>query len=150
MFQPVLVSKSLRDRGEPDPGVTTVDRSGLDVRVTTLERTLVDVLDRPDLGGGWEEVWRSLESVPFVDLNEVVDYALLLGNATTVGKVGFFLEQHREPLHVSDEHLRPLQAHAPSGPHSIRRGAGGSNVFLPTWNLVVPRAIVDRTWEEVT
>lgn len=149
-FQPVLVSKPLRDRGEPDPGITTADRSGLDVRLTTLERTLVDVLDRPDLGGGWEEVWRSLESVPFLDLNEVVDYALLLGNATTVAKVGLFLEQHQDTLSVDNEHLQRLRMHAPVGPHSIRRGAGGSNVFLPTWNLVVPRAIVDRTWEEVT
>ncbi len=33
------------------------------VRVTAFERTLVDVLDAPDLGGGWEEVWRSLEMV---------------------------------------------------------------------------------------
>ncbi len=47
--------KALRDRRQEDIGVETVDRSGLDVRVTRLERTLVDVLDRPDLGGGWEE-----------------------------------------------------------------------------------------------
>ena len=64
-FRPVLVPKSLREGNQDDFGVTTVDRSGLDVRATTLERTLVDILDRLDLGGGWEEVWRSLESVSF-------------------------------------------------------------------------------------
>lgn len=64
--------------------------SGVDLRVTSLERTLVDVLDRPDLSGSWEEIWRSLESIEFFDLDQVITYALLLGNATTAAKVGFF------------------------------------------------------------
>ena len=33
-------------------GVNAEERSGVSVRVTSLERTLVDVLDRPDLSGG--------------------------------------------------------------------------------------------------
>ena len=82
------------------------------LRVTNLERTLVDVLDRPGLSGSWEEIWRSLESVEFFDLDKVVEYALLLGNATTAAKVGFFLEQHRETLMVEDRHLKELQVPA--------------------------------------
>ncbi len=42
------------------------------MRVASLERTLVDVLNRPRYPGGWEEVWRSLESVAFFDLDRVV------------------------------------------------------------------------------
>lgn len=74
-----------------------MDRAGLSVRVTSLERTLVDVLVRPDLGGGWEEIWRSLEMVEFFDLDVVIDYTLLFENATTAAKVGFFLELRRRP-----------------------------------------------------
>ena len=66
--------------------------------MTGLERTLVDVLNRPDLTGSWEEIWRSLESVEFFDLDKVAEYVHLLGNATTAAKVDFFLEQHREAL----------------------------------------------------
>jgi len=43
-----------------------------------LERTLVDVLDAPEHGGGWEEIWLSLESVEFFDLDAVIEYALKL------------------------------------------------------------------------
>ena len=53
-----------------------VDRAGLAVRVTSLERTLVDVLDRTDLSGGWEEIWRSLEMVEFFDLDVVIHPAV--------------------------------------------------------------------------
>jgi predicted transcriptional regulator of viral defense system len=148
-FRPVRVPRALRDKGAPDAQVTKIDLAGLDVRVTTLERTLVDVLDRPDLGGGWEEVWRSLEAVSFFDLDSVAEYALLLGNSTTTAKVGFFLEQHRDALAVEEHHLQRLRAHRPHQPHYADRRDGGENVFLRDWNLVVPVALVERTWGEV-
>ena len=98
-----------------------MDRSGMEVRVTSLERTMVDVLNRPDVAGGWEEIWRSLESVEFFDLDKVVEYALLLGNATTAAKVGFFLEQHREPLMIEEKHLKSLHGLRPRQPHYLDR-----------------------------
>lgn len=91
--------------------VKEADRAGLSVRVTSLEHTLVDVLDRPDPGGGWEEIWRSLEMVEFFDLDVVIEYTLLLENATTAAKVGFFLEQHKEALMVEVSHLESLRAY---------------------------------------
>jgi len=57
--------------------------------VTSLERTQVDVLVRPDLGGGLEEVWRFLESVEYFDVERVTNYMLKLRSATAVVKVGF-------------------------------------------------------------
>lgn len=148
-FRPVRVPRALLEKDAADTQVTTVDRAGLDAKVTTLERTLVDLLDRPDLAGGWEEIWRSLEAVSFFDLGAVVDYALLLGNSTTIAKVGFFLEQHREPLAVDDAHLRPLRARAPRQPHYLDRKDAGENFLLHDWNLIVPAGIVARTWQEV-
>ena len=69
-------------------GVISRKRSGVELRVTNFERTFVDVLDRPDLTGSWEEIWRSLESIEFFDLDQVVEYVLLLENATTAARWG--------------------------------------------------------------
>jgi predicted transcriptional regulator of viral defense system len=148
-FNPVMPPKRLRDLGAADFGVTVVDRSGLDVRVTTLERTLVDVLDRPDLGGGWEEVWRSLESVEYFNLEAVVEYTRLLGSATTAAKVGFFLEQHQDTLMVDAKYLVQLREYAPRQPHYMDRTDNGRGVLVSAWNLIVPAAVVNRAWEEV-
>jgi predicted transcriptional regulator of viral defense system len=54
---------ALAAKGEEMWGVIRRNRSGVDLRITILERTLVDVLDRPDLSGSLEEIWRSLENV---------------------------------------------------------------------------------------
>jgi len=114
-----------------------------------LERTLVDVLDRPDLSGGWEEIWRSLESIEFFDLDSVVEYALLLRNATTAAKVGFFLDQHREPLMVEDRHLNSLHHLRPQQPHYLERTRRKSGRLVSEWNLVIPTEVLDRAWGDV-
>jgi len=110
---------------------------------------LVDVLDRPDLSGSWEEIWRSLESVEFFDLDKVVEYVLLLGNATTNAKVGLFLDQHREALMANEHHLKALHDMSPRQPHYLDRSKRKPGRLVPKWNLVVPREILERTWGEV-
>jgi predicted transcriptional regulator of viral defense system len=149
-FVPVPVRPSLRRLPDLGGGFVDVRRGGLSVRATTLERTLVDVLDAPRHGGGWEEVWRSLESVEFFDVDAVTDYALKLGSAVTVAKVGFFLEQHREALMIEDGHLERLRLHAPKHPMYLERGKRESGRLLGRWNLVVPERVLNRSWAEVT
>lgn len=148
-FVPVQVPAALRRVRDAGGGIIDQRHASGLVRVTTLERTLVDVLDVPERGGGWEEIWRSLEAVEFFDLDAVVAYALKLQSALTVARVGFFLDQHREKLMVEDRHLKPLIAHAPKQPTYLdRRREPGK--LVPRWNLVVPKRVLSRAWEEVT
>ena len=150
VFRGVKLPQPLRVANKENFGVVTGDRAGMEVRVTSLERTMVDALNRPDLCGSWEEIWRSLESVEFFDLDKVVEYALLLENATTAAKVGFFLEQHREPLMVEKNHLKPLHDLRPRQPHYLDHGKRKSGRLVSEWNLVVPREVLERTWAEVS
>ncbi len=145
----VSVPQSLRVKGQEMFGVVRHKRSGSELRVTSLERTLVDVLDRPDLTGSWEEIWRSLESVEFFDIEQIVEYVLLLENATTAAKVGFFLGQHKEPLMVDDVHLQPLRKLRPRQPHYLMRGKRKGGRWVKEWNLMVPDEILNQSWAEV-
>jgi predicted transcriptional regulator of viral defense system len=149
-FRAVPPPAALRSQGAELSNVLDAERMGLSVRVTNLERTMVDVLDRPRFGGGWEEIWRSLESVEFFDFDAVVEYALLLDNATTIAKVGFFLEQHKNSLMVEERHLDPLRKRRPQAPHYLSRGARRPGKLAAGWNLVVPAEVLERRWEEVT
>ena len=149
VFRGTRFPHSLLRAGKIHVGVLTAERAGMELRVASLERTLVDVLNRPDLSGSWEEIWRSLESVEFFDLDKVVEYALLLGNATTGAKVGFFLEQHREPLMVEDRHLKVLHDLRPRQPHYLDRAKRTCGRLVSKWNLVVPREVLERAWGEV-
>lgn len=136
--------------GLPDlgGGVVVEPHAGGTVRVTTFERTLVDLLDDPHLGGGWEEVWRSLEMVEYFDLAAVTEHALERGSALTIARVGFFLDQHREELFVEEPHLRSLREHAPRRPRYFDRKREAGRLVKP-WNLVVPERVIERSWSEV-
>ncbi len=146
-FECILFPKALRKKDQQGFATQTVERTGLDIRVASLERTLVDLLDRPDLGGGWEEIWRSLESVEYFDLDLVVDYVKLLDNRTTAAKVGYYLQQHAETLMVEDRHLEPLRQLRPKQPHYLERGKSGR--LVREWGLVVPDSLAKRSWEEI-
>jgi predicted transcriptional regulator of viral defense system len=148
-FVPVLVPRALRKLPDFGGGIRDERRMGLAVRVTGYERTMVDVLDAPQHAGGWEEIWRSLEAIEFVDLDFVVEYALKLGSALTSARVGFFLEQHREALMVEDRHIEGLRRHRPSQPAYLQRRRRKGGKLIPRWNLIVPEAILTRSWEEV-
>ena len=149
VFQGTRFPEALRRFGKEHFDVLTRDRAGVSVRVTSLERTLVDVLDRPHRSGGWEEVWRSLESVEFFNLDRVVEYTLLLNNATTASKVGFFLDQHREELMVGERHLQPLREMRPRQAHYLDRNRRESGSLAADWNLVIPAEVTERSWAEV-
>ncbi len=145
----VTVQAPASVRQDPDlgGGIALESHAGGQVLVTTLERTLVDVLDRPDLGGGWEEIWRSLEAVEFFDLDAVLTYVRRLGSALTAARVGLFLEQHREPLIVDDEHLNTLTRLAPRQPRYLDTSRERGRL-LPRWNLIVSERLLRRDWEE--
>lgn len=147
-FIRVPVPHFLLNKGKQMFGVTEHTISGVKVRVTNLERTFVDVMDRPELTGSWEEIWRSLESIEFFDLDQVVEYVLLLENSTTAAKVGFFLEQHRDTLMVDDAHLKPLRNQRPRQPHYFVRNKRKNCLFVKEWNLLIPTEILNKSWEE--
>ena len=147
-FIPVLLPAALRKRKDFGGGIREESRQGLTVRVTGFERTLVDVLDAPDHGGGWEEIWRSLETIEFVDLDFVVAYARRLGSALTVARVGLFLEQHKDQLLVEDRHLEALRKHAPTQPRYFERRHRQGGKLVPRWNLIVPENVLTRAWAE--
>lgn len=148
VFRGTRFPEALLHSGNEMFDVLTVERANVSLRVASLERTMVDVLNRPRYSGGWEEVWRSLESVEFFDLDRVVEYALLMKNATTVATVGFFLTQRRDGLMVEERHLDELRRNRPRRPHYLDRANPGGRL-VSEWNLVAPEEVIERSWTEV-
>lgn len=141
---------ALRRQQRIEMGTMTMHRGGLHVLVTTLERTLVDVLRTPDAAGGLEEVWRSLSSIQYLRLQEVVEYVQALGVGVTAARVGLFLERHRHMLGVSDEILRQLEELVPRSTQYLTRQRRQAGTLVPRWNLMVPAFVLENAWEELT
>ncbi len=149
-YRPTSYPNALIQQNKDEYDVETLQREGLSVRLTSLERTLVDVLDRPDLSGGWEEIVRSFDHLVRFDPQAIIDYVLLLNNRSTVAKVGYFLEGLPDYLKVSDHYLNQLVPHLPKQPHYLdpKRKSASAGTYVAKWQLIVPDYIAERRWEE--
>jgi hypothetical protein len=110
--------------------------------VTSAERTLVDILDRPILSGRWDQIWPLLSRLPALDGEQLLEYVLALDSATTAAKAGFFLSQRFEAPKVADEVLDELQKIRPRSPHYMDRLYASEGRLVREWNLIVPKGLV--------
>jgi predicted transcriptional regulator of viral defense system len=111
------------------------------MRVTTIERAAVDIMDRPRLTGDWPEILQILDALPSLDLDRVINYVGALGNATTAAKAGWVLERNQQRLGVSPNVLCRLERMRPRGPHYLSRSHRVSGRYVARWNLVVPATL---------
>ncbi len=146
-FKGVRPRRALNDH---DRHVITMNRLGLDLRVTDLERTVVDSLDRLDLAGGWDEVMRSLAHVRVLDAPAAAAYALQLGVAATAAKVGLFLHSRQDDLFVENTTLDLLTKALPSRPHRVERLPESRYKVVDRWKLSVPTEHYDPAWAELS
>ncbi len=127
-----------------------VERAGTRVTVTSLERTVVDMLDRQDLSGGIEEVWRSATQLSWLDERRVLRYVHARNSATLAARTGFLLEQLAS-LNVPPSALHELQALAQTlspGPFEFAPDERGPRRYVHAWRLRVPESVIERRWSE--
>lgn len=134
---PVLAE---RDGETVLPGIVTRPHAGGFVRVTSVERTVVDVLDQPDKGGGWEEILRSFAMIEFVDVEAVVADAISRGRALTAARVGWVLGLRQAEWHVEAGHLAALRGRRPSSPTYLDSSRTPGRLD-GAWNLIVPEQL---------
>lgn len=145
IFQPVLASKLLLEAGRADTLVSMEDYQGGRIKVTSIERTVVDCIDRFDLAGGLEEVLRSCDNLLGLDEAELVKYLRLLGNRTTIAKVGFFVEAIG--LVHNPDMMELLRDYLPKAPTYLFRD-DRQGKLVKRWNLIVPVSIIEKRWEK--
>lgn len=78
-------------------GVASAWRHQTKVPVSDLDRTIVDILDEPSLGGGIQHVFECVSSYFLrADGNDarLIDYATRLGNGAVFKRLGFMAERH--------------------------------------------------------
>lgn len=145
-FVPVRPRAGLLSANRGEPWIAHLERTGVEIRATSIERTIIDVLDRLDLAGGVEEAWRSLRSVPAVDPESLEHYVTALGSSLVAAKVGFFLESRRQDLAVPEGLLKRLQKRIPTTPVYMDRRRRGR--VVARWALVVPEELLADSVEE--
>jgi predicted transcriptional regulator of viral defense system len=130
----------------PD-STTTLDRVGQPVVATSLERTVADLFDRPDLAGGSEELFNSLDLVGRLDLDRLVTHLKANDNATAAGAAGWWLERQREALRVPEAVLEAIRALAPRQTRYALGAAAGEGRAAAGWGVILPKEVIEQRFE---
>jgi len=147
-FQSVAIPTALQTKQKALVNVDAINRQGVSLKVTNPERTFVDVLDRIELCGGWEEVCRSIQHFSVLDIDKVIAYCLLLENARLNATVGYFLSQRKGAFAVNDVQLKPLLNAIPKTPQYASKRTKEKFVLVKNWNILLPVSVIHQSWEE--
>lgn len=133
-------SRHIDSDERPPDAPLTVSRAGLLLRVSTPERTVVDVLDRPDLGDGLSATWEALGSLGAVRADRIVAYVERLGHRSTAGLVGLLLSRLPREAGIAPEILDRLRELSPRRP--VHVGARENALLAAPWNVIVPAELL--------
>ncbi|MCY4369503.1 MAG: hypothetical protein OXF41_08795 [bacterium] len=149
-YRGVRFPERLIESGQQHFGVVEQSYADGTVRVTMLERTLVDVLADPDYGGSWDEIYQSLTRADSIDVVTVAAYCQMRdGGPALRAKVGFFLDQHSELWGIHDSDLDQFRPQDTGPAVRLDPAPLERTCFVEGWNLVVPVEVVERQWELV-
>lgn len=135
------------ESSRPEDGIKVVNRTGLGVRVTTVEQTIVDLFDRPELAGEPEELCNSIDLVWRVDARAIVRHARARGNARAAGALGFWLERDKDRFRVKSEVLDELRELAPKQTRYALGAKPGKGRMARGWNVILPTEIIEPRFE---
>jgi predicted transcriptional regulator of viral defense system len=142
-YRGVLPPQPVRDSRDFGGHVTTVERQGVRIRVTTPERSFVDCLDRLDLGTDLNLLWDYFRSTR-VNPRAMMRYACDLGNRVAAARVGILLLYH-PLLRVNDDEVGPVEAMRPATPGYMDPMNKRPGQYLASrWNLYVPDKLAAR------
>jgi len=113
------------------------------IRVTNIERTVIDCIKSIDLCGGTEELFQCLSSVLILDNNKLFEYLTLYDTQFLYQKSGYIFEKYQEDLGVNDELINIcLKKVGESIRYFDEDAKKGNGMFVKKWNLIVPKNII--------
>ncbi len=120
-----------------DGGIITIGR----VRVTDLERTIVDNIKSFSHNGGFEELLHCLALITYIDENRLLSYLKEYDNLFLYQKTGYLLSLYPN-MKVSDEFFDICKRKTKKNVRYIYEDLKNEkSVFISEWSLYVPSNI---------
>lgn len=123
-------------------GVITPKGSPL-VKVTDLERTLVDCIDRIDRSGGIEELLHCMESITLLDENKLLIYLNSYAKSFLYQKTGYLMERIKDRARLSNDFIETCRTMGKNHVKSLTNSYE-SDTFISEWQLYVPQNTIER------
>ncbi len=123
-----------------DYGIETPAFSG-GVKVTDIERTVLDSIKDMDKISGIEEVISNISMIRHLDERRLLEYLGSYSNKFLYQKTGFILQEFNEILGVSKEFFAECKIKKGNSKRYLTQDIGSDAVYVGEWDLIVPAEI---------
>ena len=106
------------------------------VRVTDMERTVIDGIHDFEKAAGLEELLRCIELVPSMREDKLLAYLASYGKQVLYQKTGYILQHFKGALNLSDAFFAECAAHVGKSTRYLTGNGEGS--YSSEWRLVAP------------
>lgn len=113
------------------------------VRVTEIERTVIDSVNDFQKIGGLEELLRCIEMIPSLDAGKLSGYLAAYHKGFLYQKAGYILENYRKPLKLPDSFFAECQSRLPKSKRYFYQGLQREpHILDENWRLFVPKDLM--------
>lgn len=110
------------------------------IRVTDIERTVLDSINDPGKAGGMAELFKCLRLIPYLDENKLLHYLDLYHKQFLYQKAGFFLELLKDDLKLSTDFFTQCKNYIhKSTRYLLPERSKDSCEYHRKWQLYVPK-----------
>jgi predicted transcriptional regulator of viral defense system len=116
------------------------------VRVTDLERSVIDGINDFDKAGGLEELLRCVSLIPYLSHEKLANYLCKYNKAFLYQKTGYLLEHFKDALKLPDIFFASCQSKTPQSKRYLYpRLRNEPHMLCRQWALYVPEDLLALT-----
>ena len=116
----------------------TVPVMNTKIKVTDLERTVIDCIDRIKYAGGLEELLNNFTSVAYIDETKLKTYLDAYGKSSLYQKAGFLLSMYKKQWRLSADFFHHCKGHIGQSTRYLTDAADNS-AYNSEWRLCIPK-----------
>ncbi len=132
----------IRKQPKNDYGIIYIERAC--VRVTSLERTVIDCIDDIDACGGIDELLSALGQIRILDEKELLGALDAYNCVLLYQKAGYILQHYQEKFGLSDAFFAECKRHLTKQVKYFLKDEYGEVEYNSEWRLMAPKNLISR------
>lgn len=120
-------------------------RNTTGVRITDLERTVIDSIHDHNKIGGFEELLNCLENINYLDEAKLLRYLEIYNTQGLYQRVGYLLQHYQKDMQLSNEFIEFCKEKIGKSRRYLLNDTKGRNTYNREWELMVPEGLFEIT-----
>ncbi|MDR0697225.1 MAG: hypothetical protein LBF68_06840 [Christensenellaceae bacterium] len=112
---------------------------GLDLKVTNLERTIIDCIHQINLAGGMEELFYALDAITILKEDKILEYLDCYSINYLYRNVGYILSHYARELYLSNDFLKHCKCKINNVKYYFLRNENLPLSYNAEWQLIAPK-----------